>query len=281
MRTITAEMAKRGSDFWFSSAEDAPRKLLDILDISGRRPYVMEVLSLGRSNFFEPLRRHQPKTCAVLEAGSELFVYGHYNDLSASATVPHIGIEVRGRLVAFLPCSARADRKSPKFKESFVRRQESLPDPLCAAYYSRFNGMSFPATPKSFDQCVLPMDTSSGWIPVDAMLSRYRLKSAHLPALGQLMPDVVPVVKSEQYLRFMAFLSTGSPGGKDDRVFDLFVRVGCPEKNVFAILNGDLPNMRILNDPVGDIDEYCADVLIGELSGFDFFRDARPLPVRV
>lgn len=139
-----------------------------------------------------------------------------------------------------------------------------MPEPLRAAYYHRFSGLSVLYEPRtSFLSANLLLPNLVNWSSIDVYLGKIRQKKKLLPWIE----DIFPNVAHEYYYNLVSFLNVWHSKKEADI---LFAKTHIQDGIIYYVKDHDVKNMMILSDPIEAIDSYCEHVLLRKEGRFDF-----------
>lgn len=234
----------------------------------------------GKSWIIEPLRFLQPLSFAVLqEFASEYMVgfcwYGQFGlpKKDVMNTTGFFEIKKRVVNVSFPIEGTYEDGK-------YLNELAALPDELSHSWLWRCSNWCIADDPLGsvMTNRQLIGHPNGGWEPFDNILAEFdrQWKKKLLPLVLNKIPNAYITHynpyngKPYQWASLRCFLDT-RPFGLSGKCGDqFFVLDTSYDKIVYHIHDGDVANLRILNNPAQAIDEYCAHTLLRTEGRFDF-----------
>jgi len=221
---------------------------------------------------FEPLKRSFPKTYKSLVKETRFFLIT-YNRLDTDTF--ELVLEHKRGLIKVGRRSLGHNPGDESYKPEHDAPIKALPKEVRQAFYSRFDGLGV-VRRLGFElyDFLLPLSRSSTRT-LDEMAERYNLNSNNLDLK---MQNRFPISKrtadAHSFFFMSAFLCThaDNPEEPDTRLNGdyLFIKHHIHDNEIYHVKDGDYENMRVLDNYVEAIDNYCEHILEERSGKFDF-----------
>lgn len=274
------EFIKENEEYtFFENVDEIPQDLEDaIYKASRNREYdvVTPFKEGGRDWLFEYVYKYQPLTGEILKTGK---LFGGVDLSRGKVDLTYLCLELDDSILRFKRNFYGSNLSDTNESRKFMRdgsRFNSLPEEIKMAYYYKFIGFRILAD----DYYGFGM-LADQWDSFDGYMESYRIpKRKHkewYKWMEQYMPpfDLKPALGA--CVDFMCFLDTRYYNSKNKVDTTLFVKTHLRDGVVYAIQNGNIENMKILDNPSEAIDRYCAYVLTTGKTDFDFTPYLKPL----
>ncbi|HZV62541.1 MAG TPA: hypothetical protein VFF75_09000 [Methylophilaceae bacterium] len=270
---------------------------LDQLKKEGKEFYIGALSKGGKPWLLEPLKELQPKSHAVLQEHASDYMVGFHwyssrgpfeqdkDSLSISSF-----FVVHERVISIRPPINTYEDEHLLEEFHCKKSLLALPDVLARSWLWRAGGWaihsSLPGSVMINRQLIgYP---SGQWQSIGKLLRSFNREweKKYLKVVQQQIPDAVVTHlnphdgSSSEWHSLRCFLDT-RPEGLNGPYGDQFLVVDeHTDQVVYHIHNGDIKNLRILNNPGEAIDAYCAHTLLRIPGRFDFMPWSEPINSR-
>ena len=263
---VSFDMLLEAGVEYFYRKEDAPEPLVSKIYDFKTGPDVLTPLDMGKESFLEHLVKYQPKTGQALLSGGELFtaLKSRIGPPLRPGMAPSIGagiyLETHGRVIELGAMSL-----SYKCRDSSMTF--GLPNELKQAYYfdGQLQGMGLLTDPSRLMVTdFLPTLLTNGWPHTNTIVKGLR-------GVKTILAQLVDRFNLEQqssgdYYELRCFLKRN--GGEKDASEALLVHV--PTQEILHMTERDILGMRVLQNPVEALDEYCSHIITTGVNDFSF-----------
>ena len=263
---VSFDMLLEAGVGYFNCKEDAPEPLISKIYDFKSGPDVLTPLEMGKERFLEHVIEHQPKTGQALLSGGELFtaLKTRIRPPLRPGKAPSVGaglyIETHGRVIEL-------GAMSLSYKCLDTSMNFGLPTELRQAYYcgGHLQGMGLLTDPSRITMTdFLPTLLSNGWPHTNTIVKGLRGVKTILAQLVERFN--LEQQSSGDYYDLRCFLDRR--GGEKDANEALLVHV--PTQEIFHMTGRDILGMRVLQNPVDALDEYCSHIITTGVNDFSF-----------
>lgn len=231
------------------------------------------MLDKPASWYLQPLQALQPRSyAAFFEAGEPRLVVLERTTLDPWKKLQlrtHIYLDTNERLIAFGDAGIASTYSEMKKPWDFLL---AMPQAISQSWLWRINGWKIPREiPPSplIDQQMITQCMRG----FDAILDSFNFKKGKRAILARYLerfPDMKPLHKGSTRYEMRCFLDT-RPEGVGGPVGDqFFVLTQRRDELVYHLRNGDVDNLRLLDNPAEAIDHYHEHLLLKRAGEFDF-----------